>query len=138
MNKLNPSIYGSEIVYTSKGIKMILEYNGVIYESIDEKTSDRCIGCAFELDNSCPNTTYIDTRCVNDNIIWKPVSIMKNQNSILGEPKYTVDKVLDAVDVVHDCGFTIAETNKIKSYLSLQNDPEFRLYKELKAKFEVK
>jgi hypothetical protein len=112
-------------------------YSTVEYEKIHE--DHVCNGCVGQ-----PRNAAADSLCdiLNDDCtygVWKEVKFTKDLSTVqLGEPMYTVDEVLDVVQI---CGFSIHRSSadvrhKIKQKLEVKTSPEHKEYLRLKEKFE--
>lgn len=109
-----------------------VEINGVTYESRPRTSdSDSCKGCVgFSNDNLCEllpdNCHDMKTNFINKE---KPMA------ATVEEPKYIVKEVLEAVEQVVDEYFTDHQKKQIIDILTRKNNPEYKLYLELKEKF---
>lgn len=65
----------------------------------------------------------------------KKESTVETTDEALEEPKYTVEQVFDAINAATD-EFAPREIAAVKKYLANAQDPDYKLYLELKARFE--
>lgn len=119
-----------------------VEINGVTYESQPEEIRVSCEGCDSEFDGKlCMQLNAPAHSC--HGIIWiKKETNMQPQEqqaqpevTTAEEPKYTVEEVLEAVEEVVDEYFAESQIKWIKDFLAKKNNPDYKLYLELKAKF---
>lgn len=118
-----------------------VEINGVTYVSQPEKYDDSCTGCDSELDGKwCMQLDTPAHPCYG--MIWiKKEQTMQPQETQAQpevipaeEPKYTVEEVLEAIENVEGSNLWNLMC-EIKAELAKKNNPEYKLYLELKAKF---
>ncbi len=122
--------------------KREVEISGVTYEKIDAIEQSKCTGCvAMCRDDLC---SVLGNDCFN--AIWiKKEQTMQPQETQTQpevtqteEPKYTVEvleAVEEAVEEVVDEYFAESQIKWIKDFLAKKNNPDYKLYLELKAKF---
>lgn len=118
-----------------------VEINGVTYESVNETNS--CIGCAAESNTDLCNAITREKGCYwSDRVIWikkEPMNTTEQTTEtvevIPEEPKYTVEEFSEAFSNVVGVHVSDWDMLQIKKYLDKQNDPDYKLYLELKAKF---
>lgn len=113
-----------------------VEINGVTYESRSELNLYSCNGCVVE-NNICGDLcNQLDTPvhpC--HGVIWIKKEKSMGTTEQTNEPKYTVKEVLEAVEQVTDEYFTDHQKKQIIDILTRKNNPEYKLYLELKEKF---
>ena len=128
-------------------------YNGKSYYAEPEKASTSCEGCAFAAERDgvyhCKVPAAADAHfkedCYYEQIVWKEVSAPMLKKVQEEEPKFTVEQVLAATgkhcDEKGPVFISFNETIPtavawIKQYLTQQQDPDYLLYLQLKAKYD--
>ena len=134
------------------------QYNGKTYYAEPEKASISCKGCVF-LDEASKrdgvdhckvpvdadhckvpaDAEQFKEDCYYEQIVWKEVSVPMLKKTKDEEPKFTVEQVLIAAKMYAQGGASVfyPEAAKcIEQYLMKQDDPDYQLYLELKAKYE--
>lgn len=130
-----------------------VEINGVTYVPKPELRRGSCEGCIAEESTSLCSDISDEGRCqISDGVIWikkeKPMKTIEQaqQTEVMEktlvqpeatpaeELKYTVEEVLGAIEDItgYQCWH---DTDEIKEHLAKQDNPEYKLYLELKAKF---
>lgn len=118
-----------------------VKINGVTYESQPEIRKGSCEGCiALDSDSLCSD---LRDDCHELGVIFiKKGQTMQPQETqaqpevtTAEEPKYTVEEVLEAAEQVADGYFTDFQKKLIVESLAKKNNPDYKLYLELKAKF---
>lgn len=66
----------------------------------------------------------------------KKDSTVETTVEVTQEPKYTVEQVFKAINEATDEYVAYTSVSKVKSHLANAQDPDYKLYLELKAKFE--
>jgi hypothetical protein len=109
---------------------------GVEYEKVP--TAGACIGCVGHHPSAAARLLceMLNHDCAN--AVWKEVKFAKDLSQVqLGEPKYTVDEVLDVLVEMNEWDDTGDRqvTPKVKARLRLKSDPELAEFKRLSEKF---
>lgn len=66
----------------------------------------------------------------------KKESTVETTVEVTEEPKYTVEQVFNAINEATDEYVAYTSVSKVKAHLANSQDPDYKLYLELKAKFE--
>ena len=131
------------------------QYNGKTYYAEPEKASISCKGCVF-LDEAAEHAGVDHCKvpadaeeqfkedCYYEQIVWKEVKAPMLKNTTNEEPKFTVEQVLLAAGnylreqpVFQDYDKIYVEALLcITEQLMKQDDPGYKLYLELKSKYE--
>jgi len=130
---------------------MTVEYEGKEYYAETEEGFISCKGCVFNQTDvadhtwcSCDDPVMIDD-CYTQRIVWKEVKAPMLNKTKEEEPKFTVEQVLAATgkhcDEKGPVFINFKETHPdavawIKQYLTQQQDPDYLLYLQLKAKYD--
>ena len=132
--------------------------NNKKYYSILAESELSCKGCTFNKEDrqgstfcKCNDAQMVDI-CYEHNIIWKdeskPAPIVNTHktgvyntdaDNTSEEPKFTVEQVLLAAKMYAQGGASVfypEATKCIERYLVKHNDPDYKLYLELKSKYE--
>ena len=126
------------------------QYNGKQYYVEKEQDYISCKGCAFNKQDvadgyfcACDDS-YMTDYCYNQQIIWKEVKAPVLKKTKDEEPKFPVEQVLLAAGnylrehpVFQDYDKIYVEALLgITEQLMKQDDPGYKLYLELKSKYE--
>lgn len=130
---------------------MTVKYNGKEYYTEKEQGFTSCDGCWFNNKDTegydfcaCKNPEMTQ-ECYNQQIVWKEVSAPMLKKTKDEEPKFTVEQILAATGKYCDeKGPVFISFNEtvptavawIKQYLTQQQDPDYLLYLQLKAKYD--
>ena len=131
------------------GVNMTVEYEGKEYYADKEDSYISCKGCAFDQADvdykwcACKDDK-MKQDCYSAQIVWKEVKAPMLKKVQEEEPKFTVEQVLAATGKHCDEKgpvFCFNETIPtavawIKQYLTQQQDPDYLLYLQLKAKYD--
>lgn len=132
------------ILNRSNEVNMTVEYEGKEYYAEKEDSYISCKGCVFEQADvdykwcACKDDK-MKQDCCNEQIVWKEVSAPMLKKTKDEEPKFTVEQVLLAAKMYTQGGASVfyPEAAKcIEQYLVKHNDPDYKLYLELKSKYE--
>lgn len=132
------------------GVNMTVEYEGKEYYADKEDSYISCKGCVFDkVDVDYKWCACKDDKmkqdCYSSQIVWKEVSAPMLKKVQEEEPKFTVEQVLAATgkhcDEKGPVFISFNETIPtavvwIKQYLTQQQDPDYLLYLQLKAKYD--
>ena len=126
------------------GVNMTVEYEGKEYYADKEDSYISCKGCVFEqtdVDSKwCACTDdKMKQDCCSEHIVWKEVSAPMFKKTKDEEPKFTVEQVLLAAKMYSQGGASVfypEAAKHIEKYLMKHNDPDYKLYLELKSKYE--
>ena len=131
------------------------QYNGKNYYAEPEKASISCKGCVF-LDEAAERDGVDHCKvpadaeeqfkedCYYEQIVWKEVKAPMLKNTTNEEPKFTVEQVLLAAGNYLRTAPVYEDYDKIyveallgiTEQLMKQDDPDYKLYLELKSKYE--
>lgn len=132
------------------GVNMTVEYEGKEYYADKEDSYISCKGCVFNQTDvadhtwcSCKDPVMIDD-CYTQQIVWKKVKVPMLEKTKDEEPKFTVEQVLLAAGnclreqpIFQDYDkIYVAALEQITEELVKQNDPDYQLYLQLKAKYD--
>lgn len=118
-----------------------VEINGVTYESQPEEIKGSCNGCDSESNGKlCSQLDAPTHRC--HGIIWIRKEQTMQQTQAQAKPevtsaeesKYTVEEVLEAIGDIEGSAHWDFLLD-VKAELAKKNNPDYKLYLELKAKF---
>lgn len=131
------------------GVNMTVEYEGKEYYADKEDSYISCKGCAFDQADvdykwcACKDDK-MKQDCYSSQIVWKEVSAPMLKKVQEEEPKFTVEQVLLAAGnclreqpIFQDYDkIYVAALEQITEELVKQNDPDYQLYLQLKAKYD--
>ena len=132
-------------------LSMTVEYDDKQYYAEKEQDYSSCKGCPFNKQDvadgyfcACEDSEMISD-CYTQQIVWKEVKAPMLNKTKEEEPKFTVEQVLAATgkhcDEKGPVFISFNETIPtavawIKQYLTQQQDPDYLLYLQLKAKYD--
>lgn len=131
------------------GVNMTVEYEGKEYYADKEDSYISCKGCVFDQADvdykwcACKDDK-MKQDCYSAQIVWKEVSAPMLKKVQEEEPKFTVEQVLLAAGnclreqpIFQDYDkIYVAALEQITEELVKQNDPDYQLYLQLKAKYD--
>ena len=130
---------------------MTVAYNGKEYYAEEENEQISCEGCSFNKSDvadydfcDCDDSYMIDY-CYNQQIIWKEVKAPMLKKTKDEEPKFTVEQVLLAAGnylkqnkPLMIFGYNYKPLSGVTAAITaILTDPNYRLYLELKTKYEA-